>query len=603
MPNLNRHIIQKQVFELTFRESKGTTFIQQQLSTLCAEKIMPLLDELFSRLVDDSEVIQIDALEIDLGSISPDELERILPEKIVSAVEQKLEHLASENNQEVYRRPLNFSQFDAWLKYLEKGSLPWQAERLEEATLQTAVLESLSSNTASLQQFRALLLGNRIALDRLVKQYDEDFLHLIMQACFGRQPSPYQMIRQSLQDLLMGLPASSLIHLFSRKTINARTIFTTFWRQTLLCALQNNKIPINNLLIAKVLEMLNQREQMTPALVEIIQAIQYQKKPLNFLKDVFYKMRIGKSAKRQKDSKDSAKQKKHTDKPSLKVEGKEINEAFKESPPSSLPEKEKQKFPDAATSIEKKNTEDQSFRTEEKEIEDTLKESNLSSFSEEEKIQFSDANDAIRQNETKEEEDLLNTGEKAGTNQKEEQSIGEKQLASWTEYDEGTQYYVQNAGLVLIHPFLSTYFKALNLLKEGQFVDEKTQERAIHLLHFLSTGETRPAEYDLILSKLLCNLPFNFPIDRQVELSHAEREEGDQLLQAVINHWGALGKVKPDSLREGFLIREGKLEKRPSGWFLIVEKKTIDILLDQLPWGIGMVTLPWMEEILKVEWI
>jgi hypothetical protein len=74
-------------------------------------------------------------------------------------------------------------------------------------------------------------------------------------------------------------------------------------------------------------------------------------------------------------------------------------------------------------------------------------------------------------------------------------------------------------------------------------------------------------------------------------------------MEAAIRHWGALGSASPDGLREGFLQREGKLEKRADGWRLIVERKTIDVLLDRLPWGVGMVALPWMgEEVVWVEW-
>ena len=37
-------------------------------------------------------------------------------------------------------------------------------------------------------------------------------------------------------------------------------------------------------------------------------------------------------------------------------------------------------------------------------------------------------------------------------------------------------------------------------------------------------------------------------------------------------------------------------------WLLPMERKAIDILLDQLPWGIGMIPLPWMPQMLHVEW-
>ena len=74
------------------------------------------------------------------------------------------------------------------------------------------------------------------------------------------------------------------------------------------------------------------------------------------------------------------------------------------------------------------------------------------------------------------------------------------------------------------------------------------------------------------------------------------------MLQAVIDNWTIMKGNSPDALREGFFQREGKLSKKGNGWNLQVEKKTIDILLNKLPWGLGLVRLPWLEELIFVEW-
>ena len=163
--------------------------------------------------------------------------------------------------------------------------------------------------------------------------------------------------------------------------------------------------------------------------------------------------------------------------------------------------------------------------------------------------------------------------------------------------------FVRHAGLVLLHPFLVPLMSTLGLLKpDKSFKNKKTATHAISLLHYLSTGETAPPEYDLTLPKLLCGVSSRMPIDRYKTLSSAEKEEADALLQAVITHWGTLGQVSNDSLRQGFLQRDGKLSRRDSDWLLQVESQTLDILLDRLPWGIGIIKLPWMANMLFVEW-
>jgi hypothetical protein len=164
----------------------------------------------------------------------------------------------------------------------------------------------------------------------------------------------------------------------------------------------------------------------------------------------------------------------------------------------------------------------------------------------------------------------------------------------------GEGIYIDNAGLVILHPFLPQFFNALNIAN-GDGLSQP--ERALCLLHFLSTGQTVAPEYELVLPKVLCNIPLTTPVETDVALTIVEREEAEALLAAVIGHWDALKNTGIDGLRGAFLLRSGKIAWRDDGdWLLQVENKGYDILLEQLPWGIGAIKLPWMESMLWVEW-
>ncbi|MBD2095618.1 hypothetical protein H6F90_10675 [Trichocoleus sp. FACHB-591] len=163
--------------------------------------------------------------------------------------------------------------------------------------------------------------------------------------------------------------------------------------------------------------------------------------------------------------------------------------------------------------------------------------------------------------------------------------------------------YLNHAGLVLLHPFLTYYFEAVGLVSENSFRDEYAQQLAIALLHYLATGETSAPEYALVLPKLLCGWPLNDPVMGGLELPAAALAEGETLLETVIRYWEVLKHTSPDGLREGFLQRQGKLTRpEMGGWKLRVEQQAIDVLLSRLPWGVSMVKLPWMMEVLVVEW-
>ncbi|NUO09038.1 MAG: hypothetical protein HUU08_10225 [Candidatus Brocadia sp.] len=159
--------------------------------------------------------------------------------------------------------------------------------------------------------------------------------------------------------------------------------------------------------------------------------------------------------------------------------------------------------------------------------------------------------------------------------------------------------YIENAGLVLLHPFLPQFFTGLGIAGEDKLL---LPERALCLLHFLATGQVIAPEHELVLPKILCNVPLETPVESDVVLTLAEQEEATALLAAVTRHWDALRNTSADGLRGTFLLRPGKVSLRGGDWLLMVESRGFDVLLDQLPWGISMIKLPWMERLLWVEW-
>lgn len=162
--------------------------------------------------------------------------------------------------------------------------------------------------------------------------------------------------------------------------------------------------------------------------------------------------------------------------------------------------------------------------------------------------------------------------------------------------------FADNAGLVLLHPFLSSFFADFELLVEGKFKDIESQTMAIHLLHYLATKKELAPEYELVLEKFLCGWDLDLPIAREVTISEEMKNESETLLKAAIKHWSALKNTSPDGLREGFLQREGKLILNGFQDRLIIESKAQDVLLSNLPWGYSIFKLPWMQSALYVDW-
>lgn len=162
--------------------------------------------------------------------------------------------------------------------------------------------------------------------------------------------------------------------------------------------------------------------------------------------------------------------------------------------------------------------------------------------------------------------------------------------------------YIDNAGVVILHPFLRSFFERLGLLEDKQFKDLAARQRAIGLLQYVVSEDPSPPEYLLPLHKVLCGLELDEMFDFGPPVTDAEAEECNNLLTAVIANASILKNMSVNGLRSTFLLRHGVLSSRDGAWLLRVERETYDVVLDRLPWTLQWVKLPWMDVPLRVEW-
>lgn len=163
--------------------------------------------------------------------------------------------------------------------------------------------------------------------------------------------------------------------------------------------------------------------------------------------------------------------------------------------------------------------------------------------------------------------------------------------------------YISNAGLVLIHPFLDSLFTELGFLDpKKQFYSENAALRATINLQYLQTGDNDYREWESALCKILCGLPVATVLPSDIVLTDSEKSECDEMLKVILEYWDALRSTDINVLRANFFNRDGKLMAREDHWLLHVERTGIDILLEKLPWGYSTIKLPWLQQIIHVEW-
>ena len=169
----------------------------------------------------------------------------------------------------------------------------------------------------------------------------------------------------------------------------------------------------------------------------------------------------------------------------------------------------------------------------------------------------------------------------------------------------GQPLYIANAGLVLFSPHLPILFERLGLLTPTATAERSgiaDLSRGVHLLQYLADGRLDAPEPDLVINKLLCGRPPASPVERSLDPSPADLELCDGLMRAVLDGWPPLRNSTPDALRETFLQREGRLRHKDGAWHLQVQRKTLDVLVDQLPWGFSVIYHRWMKEPVHVAW-
>ncbi|BBN82778.1 hypothetical protein PA25_27630 [Pseudoalteromonas sp. A25] len=164
-----------------------------------------------------------------------------------------------------------------------------------------------------------------------------------------------------------------------------------------------------------------------------------------------------------------------------------------------------------------------------------------------------------------------------------------------------------DVGLVIVWPFLPTLFSKLSLLHDseheqaGMFVDEHALMLAHAVLCYIANVD--PLIEVSHTAKALLGLPLDMEIDDIIELDDKTKTAVDYMLHALVSRWEILKGMPVDEFVRLFIVREGQVEQIETGYHINAETMVQDVLMAKLPWGLGMVQLPWLDQtLLHIEW-
>ena len=635
----NVNIINKQIFEFECEQSEHAFQIQKKVDYEVQEKITKAIDQVCTELAVENLNLHIPLLEINLGKIPFDQLDK----EFVSGFEKEFyKKLAEWKDKHIAINSAMSSEHESTFEivktFLLTGRLPWFAGKPEIDYFERLFVEIFSTKTEELKDFILLNLSNDKFIERLTSQLDTAILNTTIKLLDINTDLIIEIeneIRNSIKEIIFRInkiisnaqPVHGDLSLL-KKVFDEFRIEEERLNELSNTGIKESDIQIDEITITKPdkrdLSIFNR----------ITEAFKGEEKRLfELLSTIFNEdgIQLHRIANVEIADGDLALQEKEIEE--FKIEEKRLlellNKYLQESNIQLNIIKDKSQD-NKDSSYREKVTE--IFKGEEKRLKELL-----STVLEEGGIQIHKIVFELVAKLISEKNMSLNEGEldtrfkimiaekfelsheileqlspkeidhykqllELILQEREKLKISKKQTQEMVEKNAEVRFYISNAGLVIIANYLPLFFNELQLLKDGNFLGKLSQIKAVFLLHYLCTSEEMAPEYILPLNKILCGLNLDEPLPSFISLSDRDKNECNELLSEIIKNWQKLGNTSVDAFREAFLNRAGIISFENNGWKLQVERKGFDVLLDALPWSFSHIKLNWMGNIIATEW-
>ena len=143
-----QHRIKRQILELNVPRTDQTQWLYSEMSRIHHQRIAKLIDRCCTELSEPDQIYRIESLQLDLGSVNPENLEAEFVAKLSKALPTALGEQIRSRDREGSRRRQSLkegSQLELLAFFAHTGSLPWWADPSRPRLLND-VLQSLIQN-------------------------------------------------------------------------------------------------------------------------------------------------------------------------------------------------------------------------------------------------------------------------------------------------------------------------------------------------------------------------------------------------------------------------------------------------------------------------
>jgi len=575
--NQQRHIIKRQTVEISINKNIDVWSLQQQISRMMTAQLIPLIDRYCGELSSANQIHRIEQLELDLGELDPDNFETDFANKFADALRRGLAKQINRLESDArfqHSSSAIASHLELFSLFVQRGLLPWWADFQQSRLPENSLDYLLREAPDALRQLLSELIPDNNALQRLVRYFDDAHLLPLLELALPTLADfPVLLCQILLADndniaQLSGVPSSR-------------------WREQLWQAMLQTAVlvsPTNRISLFREIT-----SRWTAALglshTDLLESLLAKDSAIN----------------------------KYLEQPKQETKFDTDWQTLFAFMNEYLAEKAIDQSGSASTYAELENWL-KTFNTDllanlKKHLSESLQQSLLSRLKATKDVKkiFIELKAWISEHDAalpsvlllhlavfEQLFDLAKNATPKPTSQ-----INHKNQRETNNTDE---LYINNAGLVILYPFLNHFFEKLGLVHEGSFLNDTAMQNGVALLQYLANEDTNPPEHLLALNKLLCGMELEAVFYLETPLTETEMDECNTFLEAVIEQAPILNKMSIAGFRSSFLLRQGILSSRDGASLLQVERETYDVVLNRFPWGMDWVKLPWMSTSLRVEW-
>ena len=184
MSHSSIHKIQEIVFDIRFDDQSKGHALMGRISTLFRQSLTTVLNEVLSNSCPSDVVWRIEEIELDLGNIPLNSIEKELPKELRKALLLQLSEYTTHNavsGKHIQKHKFSESRLDALIHFLQSGTLPWWANK-QSFHANTLIQDLLNKDSNFFSRSIRKLTNKATFIKRLVSQFSGAIIQKIIYA-------------------------------------------------------------------------------------------------------------------------------------------------------------------------------------------------------------------------------------------------------------------------------------------------------------------------------------------------------------------------------------------------------------------------------------